>query len=203
MFQSLPNGLTIVARVIAFFYCIMVHEVAHGWVALKNGDPTAKMSGRLTFNPLHHIDPLGMLSLIFLRVGWAKPVPINMRNFRNPRLGLFTVSIAGVTANFLSALLAYFLIFVFNIHGGFFFLLLAEIAFDSLSFFTFNLMPLPPLDGSKVVMSFLPTRAAAGFASIERYTRFFILLFVFSGLYGKIVFPITIRLNQWMVGLFF
>lgn len=195
--------MTAITRGIALLFCIISHEVAHGWVALKNGDPTAKNAGRLTFNPASHIDILGLISLLFLRVGWAKPVPINSNNFRNYRTGLLTTSLAGVTANFLFSFLAYFLIRIFHVSNPFLLALLSEIAFYGLSFFVFNLMPLPPLDGSKVIMSFLSPQAARKYDSIERYSRFFIILFVFSGLYGKIVFPLTIKLNNWMIDLIF
>ena len=155
--------ITIVASVIAVLFVFIPHEFAHAFVAYKNGDATAKMYGRLTLNPIKHLDPIGCILCIFTGFGWAKPVPIYPYNFRKYRLGLFTTAIAGVVTNYVIAFLAYPLYLLF----GVVIMPLVEIKsliyvielifyliyLYSLSVFVFNLLPFSPLDGFKVVES--------------------------------------------------
>ena len=181
---------------------VVAHEVAHGWVAYLCGDPTAKLRGRLTFNPLPHVDPMMTIFLpIFLlwisggalAFGAAKPVPVNPLNFRNPRRDDILVSLAGVTANFLIAaglaLLLRLLLGVGYFTGnsvGTRVLTLGVVLNLLLGFF--NLIPVPPLDGSHVVAAFLPPRAAAAYEGL-RYAGFILVLVV-------IMLPPT----QWLLG---
>lgn len=189
---------TAVAIVILLF-SIIVHEVMHGLVALKFGDHTAKDAGRLTLNPLPHVDPLGtilvpailILSGLFLPngnsfiIGWAKPVPINPFNFTNIRKGELFVSLAGVGSNFALAILAAAIYHLFI-------LLLPQIILELLEFTVtinlilgvFNLLPIPPLDGSKVLMSRLSTKLAIQYQSIERYGMFIIFFLLFFPIAG-------------------
>lgn len=158
---------------------LTLHEVAHGYAAYKCGDNTAKAFGRLTLNPISHLDPFGALMMFIVGFGWAKPVPINMRNFRKPRRDLFIVSIAGVVTNLILGLIGVFLEFgcsqliflpenIISTLMSFFWMF----SFANVSLAIFNLIPLPPLDGSKIISSLLPPIAAAKFLRIEFYTRY-------------------------------
>ena len=158
--------LTTIASVIAVFFVLIPHEFAHAYVAYKNGDATAKMYGRLTLNPIKHLDPVGFILCIFTGFGWAKPVPIYPYNFRKYRIGLFTTAIAGVVTNYIIAFIAFPLYLLFNtvllpltetevafytvdFIGTVFYL----IYFYSLTVFVFNLLPFNPLDGFRIVES--------------------------------------------------
>lgn len=156
--------LSLLASVIAVFFVFVPHELAHAFIAYKNGDGTAKMYGRLTLNPIKHIDPVGMVLCIFTGFGWAKPVPINPCNFRRYRVGLFTTAIAGVTANYIIAFIAYPLYLLIATYAvtesvalsyliTFFNYVFFLIFLYSLSVIMFNLLPLYPLDGFRVVES--------------------------------------------------
>lgn len=156
--------LSTLAGVVAVLFVLVPHEFAHGFVAYKCGDPTAKIQGRLTLNPLKHLDIAGFLLCMFTGFGWAKPVPINPYNFRNYRRGLFLTAIAGVVTNYIIAFIAYplylstTLIPPVDSETAYFFVDLVQYIFYlifaySLSIFIFNLLPLYPLDGFRVVES--------------------------------------------------
>lgn len=158
--------LTIFASIIAVFFVLIPHEFAHAFVAYKNGDATAKMYGRLTLNPIKHLDPLGFILCIFTGFGWAKPVPIYPYNFKRYRLGLFTTAIAGVVTNYIIAFVAYPLYLLFyavlmpiaETELAYYTLYIISRIFYliylySLTVFVFNLLPLNPLDGFRVVES--------------------------------------------------
>lgn len=184
--------LEIVLSVLAIFIAIVFHEVAHGYVAFRLGDPTAKHLGRLTLNPLAHIDPIGTilvpLALVLLGsrflYGWAKPVPINPRNFRNPFRGLLYVAIAGPGTNLGMALVAALLgrilalavpasviaanSFLANLSYALFFFLAVFVRYNLL-LMILNMIPIPPLDGSRVLTYFLPPAGKRMMISMERY----------------------------------
>lgn len=158
--------MTTVASVIAVLFVLIPHEFAHAFVAYKNGDGTAKMCGRLTLNPIKHLDPVGCILCVFTGFGWAKPVPIYPYNFRKYRVGLFTTAIAGVTVNYIIAFAAYPLSLLFSsvllplteTEAAFYTVDILSLIFYlifsySLSVFAFNLLPLNPLDGFRVVES--------------------------------------------------
>ncbi|MEP0814206.1 MAG: site-2 protease family protein [bacterium] len=172
---------------VVFLSAIILHEVAHGLVALWNGDDTAKRAGRLTLNPLPHMDVLGTIFLVFVLltgfgIGWAKPVPIDPRKFGNFRLGLFTVALAGPLTNVLLAGLS-LLIAIPIIRGAISFpgadTLVIEMFIINLLLASFNLVPVPPLDGSRIVSSALPAQAMRGYLSVEPYGIMIILALLF------------------------
>jgi Zn-dependent protease len=178
------------------FFSVIIHEVAHGYVALLNGDPTAKLYGRLTLNPMPHIDPVGTILVPALLIltkssimfGWAKPVPVNPMNFRNFKTGEISVSAAGVLSNFfLAAVFAQLLPWATN--PGFFLLCKYGVIIN-LYLMLFNLMPIPPLDGSRIVMPLLPSSLQQLYAQLEPVGFVLILLLLYSGLWFALVTPV-------------
>ena len=167
-------------------FALTIHEYAHGLVAYKLGDPTAKDAGRLTLNPLSHLDPIGTLMLFIVKLGWAKPVPVNPYNLRNPREDMMWVSFAGPAANFLAA---FFLAVVFKLaagsfpyagQGSFFEVILLMLRWGiliNIILGVFNLIPIPPLDGSKILIGFLPPAYGYQLAQLERFGPF-LLIFI-------------------------
>ncbi|HTW92888.1 MAG TPA: site-2 protease family protein [bacterium] len=155
----------------AILFGLTIHEFSHGWVAWRLGDPTAKMMGRLTLNPLKHLDPIGTIALFLFRFGWAKPVPIDPRNFRHPTRDLAISGLAGPAANLLTAAVAGLILRgLILLHvGGFVATLTAYFVIFNLILCFFNLIPIPPLDGSRLLLHLLPPSLAAGYAQIERY----------------------------------
>lgn len=185
---------------LALLYTIISHELAHGYIAYLNGDHTAKDAGRLSLNPIAHIDPVGLISLIVFKFGWAKPVPINPYNFRNKRLGLFTTSAAGVVINFISAFLA--LVFIINTNfpaNSFIGIFTEFILIYGISFGVFNLIPIPPLDGSKLVMSLLPTNFNAFISRFEKYGKYLLLVLVFTGSLNQYIYQAREMILNFMI----
>lgn len=164
------------------------HEFAHAWMANKLGDPTAKMMGRLTLNPLKHLDVIGTLALVFFRFGWAKPVPINPDNFKDRRKGTILVSIAGPGSNLLAAIvfgLAFRLVALipadpYNILVYVLYVLAFAVFFNLILAF-FNIIPIPPLDGSQILFALLPLRFINSLLWLRRYGFIILLLLVISG----------------------
>ncbi|MBR2476907.1 MAG: site-2 protease family protein [Clostridia bacterium] len=180
--------INLVLSVPGLLLALTVHEFAHGWIADKMGDPTARYNGRLSLNPVAHMDLFGTICLLFFHFGWAKPVPINPRNFRNKRLGIVAVSLAGPVSNFLLALV---MGFVFGAVARFVPLgMLKEFLIEVLRYaivmnvglMIFNLIPIPPLDGSKILMEFLPPKYKFKLYSIERYFSIILLVLVYTGI---------------------
>lgn len=186
---------------------IILHEVAHGWAALKRGDPTAAMLGRLTLNPVPHIDPMGVFIFVLTSLtgpfvfGWAKPVPINPRNFRDVVKDTMLVSFAGPATNFLLAavfaILLRLLLMFFPIaewQGSTFwdfFLLMFQTGIGvNISLAWLNLMPIPPLDGSKILWGILPGRIGYEYMQLERYGFILLILLLATGLLGRILYPL-------------
>jgi len=187
-------------RLIPALFCITIHELAHGVAAYKLGDNTAKDMGRLTLNPVKHIDPIGLLMMLVIGFGWAKPVPVNMHNFKHPKWFMAVTALAGPVSNIL---LAVFVIFIFGLFAAAFgviyeasmgmYLLTtgaSEIAFRifsttiflSIALAVFNMLPIPPLDGSKVVFSLLPEEQYYKLMKYERYGIILLLVFINSSL---------------------
>ncbi len=165
---------------------LTVHEFAHGWMAYRLGDPTPKLAGRLTLNPLKHLDPIGTLMVFLVRIGWAKPVPVNPYNFRNPVSGMLLTAAAGPGANFVLAIalgLCYRLLSGFHpLYGSFSYrmvLFMIEFTiFISIALGIFNLIPIPPLDGSKILMGLLPERYRESYGRLERYGPVILVAFI-------------------------
>ncbi len=159
-------------------YSVIFHELAHGWVAYKMGDPTAKWQGRLTLNPVKHLDPIGTLMLLVIGFGWAKPVPVNLGNIPadKRRKGIILVSAAGITANIIFAFVALLLLRLISPEpsgmAGQVLLLLAHI---NIILAAFNLIPIPPLDGSKILMGFAPESVNRILNQIEPFGFFIVI----------------------------
>ena len=197
------NPVTFLLLAVPLLYSVILHEIAHGLVASWFGDNTAKYSGRLTLNPMAHLDPVGTLMLFFVGFGWAKPVPVNYNNLNNSRLGIMAVALAGCITNILLATVAIFLmqLQVFNTNPAFATIFPIVIKIN-IMLAAFNLIPIPPLDGSKVLMGFLPEEAQSNLARIEPYGFFIIIILLYTGiLYPVIDFIQSILYG--LIGLFF
>lgn len=191
------NPVLAVAFVVALVSAITIHEFAHALVAYRLGDPTAKIAGRLTLNPASHLDPLGTIALLLIGFGWGKPTPFDPYNLRNVKRDSALISVAGAASNFLLAavislpyLIAYYtgnvtpaLISIYEI--------LVVVIQINLVLGVFNLIPVAPLDGFKVLAGLLPKDWYRDFQSTERYGIFILLLLIFTGLIGRILFPIV------------
>jgi Zn-dependent protease len=184
LFKLLMNDpIAFLILVIPLLYSVVIHEVAHGWVAYRMGDPTAKWMGRLSLNPLKHLDAIGTLMLFLAGFGWAKPVPINLNNISNRRKGLIFISSAGILANILfafGALLVYRLLHLPSI--GMTAVILFTIAHINITLASLNLIPIPPLDGSKILMGFASGKIRYLLARIEPYGFFILIGLLYLGL---------------------
>lgn len=184
----IDDPLTFVLLAVPLLYAIIFHELAHGWVAWRLGDPTAKWQGRLTLNPLRHLDPIGTIMLFIFGFGWARPVPVNFNNIENTRKGLVLVSSAGVIANTIMAFLAFFLFQLFSpAPGGVAATLLYYVAQINVMLAAFNLIPIPPLDGSKILMAFLPERSQDALSRLEPYGFFIIIGLLYLGALNPLI----------------
>ena len=220
--QDILNGLTTFGlALVPALFGIICHEVAHGWVAYKLGDPTAKYLGRLTLNPIKHIDPMGLAVFAFtalfspFAIGWAKPVPVQSRYFKHPREGMVFVSLAGPTANILVAILcALVLKLAYNLEDSG--LLASSLPLEivqasakmgigiNCALAWFNLMPIPPLDGSHVVSGLLPASVSDQYQSLGRYGMTIIVVLLATGMFGRVIIPLirqTVRLIATVVGI--
>lgn len=182
---------------------LTLHEVAHGYVAYRLGDPTARALGRLSLNPLKHLDPLGTIAFFFIKFGWAKPVPVNPRYFKNPKRDMLWVALAGPATNltlavasaalakalwFVAAILPYSTaaeVILVPLNG----MLIASV-WINLVLCIFNFLPIPPLDGSRILVGLLPNQMAASFIKLEPYGFVIVLALAFTGVLGKIIIPV-------------
>lgn len=177
--------------VAAALFCFTFHELSHAFVAYRLGDPTAKNAGRLTLNPLRHIDIIGLLMMLVARVGWAKPVPVDMRYFKNPKWGMTITALAGPISNILLAFLALglgSLLFWFAPETEavvYLVLFLCYLAVLSTGMGMFNLIPIPPLDGSRLVSALLPDKIYVTLMRYERYILFLVLALAWFGVFSK------------------
>src|SRR5512137_2040541 len=167
------DPLTFILLAIPLLYSIIIHELAHGWVAYKMGDPTAKLLGRLSLNPLKHLEPVGTLMLFIFGFGWAKPVPVNFSNLREGRKGFIFVSAAGIAANTLLAFTAFLLNRLLSPSpSGSLAPMLFYLAQVNIMLAAFNLIPIPPLDGSKILIGLTSGAFQRFLIGLERYGFF-------------------------------
>lgn len=197
-------------RLLGVLICLTVHETCHGLAAYALGDPTAKRMKRLSFNPIHHIDWLGLASMLLCGFGWAKPVPVDMRYFRNPRLGMAVTAVAGPLSNFLLALGMIFgaSVIASGVVGYspfwlWMFEFMLTTAVLSVGLGLFNLVPIPPLDGSKIVGAILPERIYYILMRYERYGMLLLLVVIWLDIGGSYLTSAIEAVYYWMIGLFF
>ncbi len=204
------NDLTILQKIVfmgvPILFAITVHEVAHGWMALRCGDRTAKVAGRLTLNPIKHIDLIGTIILPGLLIlmqapfifGWAKPVPVDWRNLRNPKGDMAWVALMGPLSNFVMALFwAFLLRFILSVSAAGYWMVMAKTGMMiNVALMVLNLLPLPPLDGSRIVSSLLSPRAAYQYSKLERYGFVILMILLLTHVLSAILLPLfTLVLN--------
>ena len=204
------NFFDLLITIMTVFIALSMHECAHAFVAYKLGDNTAKYMGRLTLNPLKHIDIIGMLCMIICHFGWAKPVPVDMRQFKNPKRGMAITAIAGPLTNlilgFLGAFLYWLLVLIFPsiLLNGNIKYLVSTFGILNIYLAIFNLIPLPPFDGSRILSAFLPDKHYIKLMSYERYIAlgFFVLLFADSRFLGGYISGALSSAVYWIFNLF-
>ena len=183
--MSLSN---ILISIVAITVAISVHEFGHAYVAHLLGDDTAKMHGRMTLDPAKHIDPIGLITMLIFRIGWAKPVPVNPNNFKNYKIGNVLVSLAGAIGNILAAIVCVLIMKYVKMEA------IRDIAYMTMlynvGFAAFNLLPVPPLDGWGIVSSFIPYKYTEIVYKYESMSYPILLILIFTGLYSIIVSPI-------------
>jgi Zn-dependent protease len=190
-------------------FALTLHELAHGFVAFHLGDPTARDAGRLSLNPLKHLDPLGTIAFFFIKIGWAKPVPVNPSYFRNPKKDMLWVALAGPLTNLVLAIASAILTkgiwalatvlpysaaaeaILVPINS----MLIASV-WINLVLCIFNFLPIPPLDGSRILTGILPDHLALSYMKIERFGFVLILVLAFSGVLSKVIIPIISFANS-------
>ena len=191
----LRDPLQFILIAIPLLYSIILHELAHGWVAYRMGDPTAKSLGRLSLNPIKHLDPMGTLMLFIFGFGWAKPVPVNFTRLRDRKIGMILVSSAGIITNILLAFVALFLSRLMSPPPS---SMLAELLYYmtqiNIILAAFNLIPLPPLDGSKILMGFASPALQNALFRLERYGFFIIIGLLYLGVLDPVI-----RFSRWLI----
>lgn len=188
LLMSDPAAFVMLA--VLLLYSVILHELAHGWVAYRMGDETAKWLGRLTLNPIKHLDPIGSLMLLIVGFGWAKPVPVNLENIpaAQRRKGLILVSAAGVTTNILIAFCALLLWRLITPEpGGLVYRVLYMLSYINILLAAFNLIPIPPLDGSKILMGFTPESFNRVLYQVEPFGFFIVLGLLLLGWLNPVI----------------
>lgn len=191
------NPLVGISMIIGLVAGITIHEASHAYVAYRLGDPTAKLEGRMTLNPMAHLDPVGTVALLFIGIGWGKPTPFDPFNLRNIKRDSALISVAGAASNFTLALalsIPYLIAYWFQMLNptlNTVYLYLSPVIFFNVVLAVFNLIPVAPLDGFKVLAGILPREWYADFMQMEKYGIFILLLLLVTGAVGQILFPIT------------
>ena len=216
--MSIANSIQqFILMIVPLLFAVTLHEVAHGYAALRFGDHTAKMAGRLSLNPIRHLDPFGSVLIPALLVfsgspilfGYAKPVPVNFYNLRNPELGTFVVSIAGVAVNLVCAVIGGIafqaVAFLGQITGmGPVMIVIAQLlyafVFINIILAVFNMIPIPPLDGSKVLSVLLPPDAREAYERIGSFGIIILLVLLMSGALGVLIRNIVFPLTRFLTG---
>lgn len=190
--------ISILSRCFVVFCCLPIHELAHGLVAHWLGDDTAKLKGRLTLNPLAHLNPLGTIMIFLVGIGYANPVPVNARNFKNPKGGMALTALAGPVSNLLMGWVSIWLFYIcrYAFAGGsgfggavtYFFLYAAQI---NVMLAVFNLLPIPPLDGSKILAGLLPTSIYFKYMQYERYIMIALFVLLLTGVLNGVISFLT------------
>lgn len=206
---------TIAIWAVPVLFAITLHEAAHGWVASKLGDPTARQLGRISMNPIKHIDPMGtiviplvLVTLSGFIIGWAKPVPVDPRHFKQPLLDMALVALAGPVSNFIMAC-GWALLITISANA----LADTSIAYHliqmgkagmtiNIILMVLNMLPIPPLDGGRVVAGILPKSVALSFMRIEPFGMWIILALLVSGILGKILWPIVVKFDAIISAIF-
>ena len=183
------NLSTILVSMVAIAVAISVHEFGHAYSAHLLGDDTAKMYGRMTLNPAKHLDIMGLIAMLIVHIGWAKPVPVNPNNFKNYKVGNVIVSLAGVTANIIISIICV----IIKKHVNMYAIteITSAIIIYNVSFAAFNLLPIPPLDGWGVISSFIPYKYNEIAYKYERMSSMIFLIFILTGAYSIFVSPIS------------
>jgi len=194
MASTLNDPASFLAYILPFLFAIAFHEAAHAYVANLLGDPTARLAGRLTLNPLAHLDPLGALAFVFIKIGWAKPVPVNPNNFKNPIADEIKVALAGPASNIALALVSAFLFHLIGrLTGGLVAQIFLASVYVNLILAFFNLLPLPPLDGSKLLRPFLGFEQYLRLQAMGSFVLIFFLLIassVYPQFFNLILIPV-------------
>lgn len=191
----LKDPLAFIIIAVPLLYAIIFHELAHGWVAWRMGDPTAKMMGRLSLNPISHLDPVGTLMLFIVGFGWAKPVPVNFNNLHDKKKGMILVSSAGIITNIFLAFTAVLLDRMLALPST---AILAQLlyyfAHINIILAAFNLIPIPPLDGSKILMGFAPPEIQRMLFKLERYGFFIVIGLLYLGVLDPVI-----KFFKWLI----
>lgn len=209
MLNSLGNPFSFLVFIISLLFALSVHEAAHAWASNRLGDPTAKFAGRLTLNPLAHLDPIGTLLLFFFGFGWGKPVPIDEFNLNSPRRDVALISLAGPAANLISASIISLSLWL-SYHLGINNLVIGRLALElvrlNVILGVFNLLPVYPLDGSKILVGFLPLKIAQNIDQFLKQYGILLLIFLFLPIFaGKSLIDLVIAplANSVLNGLLF
>lgn len=201
------DPVVIALRIPALLIAITVHEFAHARMAYYFGDSTAKIQGRMNLNPINHLDPIGTIMILLVGFGWAKPVPINPYNFNHYRKGLRWVSFAGPMVNFAFGFLSLLLLNLLvgaGLQSGLFLQFVVVLMQLNILLGIFNLIPIPPLDGSKILMSFLSDAYLGYYRQLEQYAPLILLILILTRALGMIIFPlynIVLNLFSFIIGL--